>query len=371
MMTNAPSHDNTAPERAMRTRLTCITCAVLLCLGGLTSCSDEPDSTETASTGPPVGGSVPSPVTTAATTTSAPATVPPTSSVPTAGVVTDEIEILPSVDYLDIDEHGVWAKLEPALVYLIDPTTNEITEKIRVEQDRCDGIGVGDGSVWTCSGRDVVRIDPTTGEVVATFPVDKTHTQGELPVAAGKVWILTGDGSSVVPIDTATNTIDTPIPLPARGTDLGAGPSGIWVVSSIDHVVMHIDAETRAVLSSTEVARATDVAVEDDQVWVVAVAETVMIDPVSGAIGRTVPVGGGIWGSVALTKNTVWVRGTTTFVTRIDRATGELVDDENSVVYDEIASRLTSGGDIAVGFGSVWTSAFDDGKLFRISTGEP
>ena len=33
----------------------------------------------------------------------------------------------------------------------------------------------------------------------------------------------------------------------------------------------------------------------------------------------------------------------------------------------EIATRLTSGGDIAVGFGSVWTSAYDDGVLFRLA----
>ena len=48
-----------------------------------------------------------------------------------------------------------------------------------------------------------------------------------------------------------------------------------------------------------------------------------------------------------------------------------MIADENTAEYAEIARRLTSGGDIVAGFGSIWTSAYDDRKLFRISTGEP
>jgi hypothetical protein len=225
--------------------------------------------------------------------------------------------------------------------------------------------------VWACAGTDVVRIDPTTSKVVATFAVNKTYSEGELAVSSGKAWVLTGGGTSLLPIDTATNTPGTPITLPARGTDLGAGPSGIWVVSYLDHVVIHLDPATGTILSTTEVVRATDIAVADDEVWVVAPAETVRIDPATGAIDLTVPAGGGQYGGIALTDDTVWLRTTDTFVTRIGRATGEVIDDENTAVYAEIASRLTSGGDIVTGFGSIWTSAYDDAKLFRISTGEP
>jgi DNA-binding beta-propeller fold protein YncE len=282
-----------------------------------------------------------------------------------------EFEILPSVDWLELDEHGVWAKTEPAQVYLIDPDTNEVSQRIPVGGAPCQGLGVGDGSVWACAGPDIVRIDPTTNEVVATFPVGKIYSQGQLPVSGGKVWVLTGDGSSLLAIDTATNTSGTPITLPARGTDLGAGRSGLWVVSAVDNVVMHVDPATGAVLSTTEATGPLDVDVEDDEVWVVASAETLRIDPSTGAIDLTVAVGGGTTGVIALTDDTAWVRNTETFVTRIDRATGEVIEDENTAVYAEIAGRLTSSGDMVVGFGSIWTSAYDDAKMFRISTGEP
>jgi DNA-binding beta-propeller fold protein YncE len=230
---------------------------------------------------------------------------------------------------------------------------------------------VGDGSVWACAEQGVVRIDPNTKEILATFPVGKTYGQGELAVSSGKVWVLTGDGSSLVPIDTATNTVGTPITLPARGTDLGAGPSGLWIVSSIDNVVMHLDPAAGTVLSTTETPKPMNVAVDDDQVWVGGVVQTVMIDPSTGAIGLTVPVGSGADGGIALTDDTVWLRNTETFVTRIDRATGDVIEDEHTAVYAEIAGRLTSGGDIVAGFGSIWASAYDDAKLFRISIGEP
>lgn len=303
-------------------------------------------------------------------TTSPASTAAPTTSVAAEGVVTDEIDILPSVDWLEVDEHGVWTKLEPALVYLIDPDTNEVSSEVKVGGAQCQGLGVGDGSVWACAGLDVVRIDADTNEVVASFPVGKTFSQGELAVSAGRVWVLTGDGSSLVPIDTTTNALGTPITLPARGTDLGAGPSGVWIVSSVDNVVMHVDTATGTVLSTTETARPVDVAVDDEQVWVVGSAETVMIDPSTGAIDLRVPVGGGSEGGIALTDDTVWVRSTKSFLTRIDRASGAVIDDENTAVYAEIAGRLTSSGDIVAGFGSIWTSAYNDRKLFRISSGD-
>ena len=123
--------------------------------------------------------------------------------------------------------------------------------------------------------------------------------------------------------------------------------------------------------STTELVRQIDVAVEDEEVWVVASAETVKIDPSTGAIDLTVPVGGGSDGGIALTKDKVWLRSTKTFLTRIDRATADVIDDENTAAYAEIAGRLTSGGDIVAGFGSMWTSAYDDRKLFRISAGDP
>ena len=222
-----------------------------------------------------------------------------------------------------------------------------------------------------CARPVIVRIEPITNDMLATFPVNKTYSQGELAVSGGNAWVLTGDGSSLLAIDIETNTPGQPITLPARGTDLAAGQSGIWVVSSIDHVVMHVDPATGVALNTTEVVGPIDVAVEDEEVWVVGSAETVRIDPSTGTIGLTVPVGGGTSGGIALTDDTVWVRNTETFLTRIDRATGDVIEDDNNAVYAEIAGRLTSGGDIVVGFGSIWTSAYDDTKLFRISTGEP
>ena len=351
---------------------------------GATSCSDDTSSGETtvapavtsASASAATASETTPQATSAATTTpSAPttsrvSTPTPTTSLAPAGSVTDEIDIVPSPDWLEVDERGVWAKLDEGSVYLVDPGTNEVSAEIETGGDLCQGLGVGDGSVWSCAGPDVVRIDPATNKVVATISLGKTYTQGELAVSEGKVWVLTGDGSSLVPIDAATDTPGTPIMLPSRGTDLGAGPSGIWVVSSLDNVVMHVDPSTGAVLSTTDVSAPADVAVDGDEVWVVGSAETVRIDASSGAVTLTVPVGGGKEGGIALTESTVWLRSVKTFVTRIDRAAGEVIDDDKTAVYADIAARLTSGGDIVAGFGSIWTSAYDDGKLFRISAGE-
>lgn len=293
------------------------------------------------------------------TTTTAPADA-------TSGSVT-EYDVVPSVDWMEVDDQGLWVRSEPGLVERIDPETGTVAAEIQVGGEPCNAMGVGDGSVWTCAGTDVVRLDPVTLRVTATYPVNKTYSAGEVPVIGGSAWVLVGDGSSLVPIDTATDTVGAPIALPARGTELSGGPTDVWVISGLDDVVMRIDAATGQVTAIVDVPSGpVDAAIDDGEVWVVCSAETVRIDAATGEVAETFPVGGGSTGGVALTDDTVWVRSEAAFVERIDRATGAIVADEHVAEYRSIADRLTSSGDITTGFGAVWTAAYDDAKLFRL-----
>jgi hypothetical protein len=129
-------------------------------------------------------------------------------------------------------------------------------------------------------------------------------------------------------------------------------------VSNVDDAVVHVDLETGRASEPIAVTGPVDVAV-DSEVWVGAAAETIRIEPATGTVGLRVPVGTGDVGALALTPAEVWVRGADPMLTRLDRATGETVDSYNAAV--------TSGGDVVYAFGSIWTSAYDDAKLFRFA----
>ncbi len=277
-----------------------------------------------------------------------------TQALPTEGLIA-AIEVLGGPDWLAVDEHGVWAKLDNGSVVLISPATNAITATVDVGGELCQGLGAGDGSIWACSGSDVAHLDAGHPELLSLMPVGKTYSQGELGVADGQVWVLTGDGSSLLGYLTDTHDLWSRFDLPVRGTDLGVGDAGLWVVSKVDGAVVHVDLSSGRTLDTIELTGPLDVAVDRD-VWVGAASETVRIGA-SGAIDLRIPVGTGGLGSIALTPNEVWIRGTDPVLTRADRATG--------AILAQYPLGVTSAGDTVYGFGSVWTSASDDATVLR------
>ena len=134
-----------------------------------------------------------------ATVVSTTVAVATTEPLPTEGLIA-EIEVLGGPDWLEADEHGVWAKLDNGSVVLIAPATNAIVDTVDVDVggELCQGLGAGDGSIWACSGTEVARIDASHPEVLSVLPVNKAYNQGELGVAEGQLWMLKGDGSTLM-----------------------------------------------------------------------------------------------------------------------------------------------------------------------------
>jgi sugar lactone lactonase YvrE len=265
-------------------------------------------------------------------------------------------------DWLAVDDSGLWIKRDNGTVDRIAPDTGEIDLTVELPGDLCQGLGVGLGAVWACTGNDVARLEPETGEVIATLAVGKTHSQGHLVTASDQLWILIGDGSTLVGVDPESGDPVTTIPLGARGTDLAAGEAGLWVVSQLDGQVLRIDPAGAVAVRATGIDRPIAVAVTD-QVWVGATGGTSRIDPDTGEIQVSSAIGTGLDGGLAIAPDAVWVRNAERFLIRLDPDTGAPVA---GVVAD-----VESSGDIVVAFDSVWTSAFNDAALFRLPIDTP
>ena len=300
---------------------------LLACVGVLaTGCgSGDDDSAATDTAEPSATTTAPSTISSAtvAATTLAVATTQP---LPTEGLIA-EIEVLGGPDWLAVDEHGVWAKDDNGSVVLIDPATNAIVDTVDVDVggELCQGLGAGDGSVWACSGPDVARIDASHPELLSVIPVGKTYTQGNLGVAEGQVWMLIGDGSTMHGYLTDTQDLWSRFALPVRGTDLAVGEAGLWVISTVDDVVIHVDMATGDVLDEIDVQAPVDIVV-DSGVWIGTQTESVRVDVASGTIDLRVPVGTGDDGSIATTPGEVWVQSIDPLMTRIDRVSGAVID---------------------------------------------
>jgi len=265
-------------------------------------------------------------------------------------------------DWMAVDDAGVWVKRDDGTVDRIAPDTGDIDVTAKISAEPCQGLGAGLGAVWACSGSDVVRLDPQSGKVTATLTVGKTFTQGHLVTAFDLLWILTGDGSSLVGVDPGTGHPVTTIPLGARGTDLALGDAGLWVVSQVDGQVLRIDPAGTVAVRATGLDRPVVVAVTD-QVWVGTVRGISRIDPATGEIQVSTDIGVGLEGGLAIAPDGVWVRSADRFLIRLDPDTAEPVIG--------IAADVESSGDIVVAFDSVWTTAYDDAALFRVPIDAP
>jgi hypothetical protein len=304
--------------------------------------------------------------TTASSTTSTTAGPPPTTGVAADGVPVIPVEHhtyerveLQSPDWLAADEQFLYVKLDRGAVVRLDPATLEEQGTTEIGGDLCQGIGVGFGAVWTCRGSDVVRVDPESDEVVATVRVGKADEQGHLATGFGRVWVLVGDGSSLVGIDPETDEADEPIELDVRGSDLAVDGTGVWIASRPDDQVIRLDPATGTVTARVPVAdpQSVDTAAG---IWVGAGQSTVRIDPATMQVVTTVPSGPGGEGGVAADADQVWIRNPDWLLRRANATDG--------VVTEEIAAAdVTSGGSVLVAFDAVWATGFDDGVLYKVT----
>jgi hypothetical protein len=267
-------------------------------------------------------------------------------------------------DWLTALDGFVWVKRADGFVTKIDPASNEPVAEVRADTKSdqfCEGIGSGGGFVWSCSGSDVVRIDPNKVAVVDSFPVGKAFSQGRLVFAAGRIWVLSGANSDqLVGIDAPTGTPGPPLSLPASCTELGAGVDRIWAVCPNANTVLGIDPVAPSVEEELEVASPTVAVGTETDVWIGGADGLVRYDR-DGLDQKVVfpELSPTDEGTVAVSGDDVWVRQPVGFLYRIDAETNTI---EEQILPDE----PLSGGDVLPTAAGLWASAYENNLVLRL-----
>jgi glutamine cyclotransferase len=305
----------------------------------------------------------------AVTTTTGPAPTTTADLGPDADRIEARIELPGGPDAMAVTDDALWVKKDDGVIVRLDPATNEVVAEIEVgdgsPEQLCQGIGIHDGDVWTCVGRDLVHIDPETNEVVGTVPVDRIADQTNLPSAFSAVWALTGDGSTLVGVH-GGGEVGDPIELGLRCTDVAPETEyGLWLSCLPESAAVFVQLDGDVVTHRVHgLPGARAIATTEEYVWVGYDDGIAQIDITTGERLGTVdlPVGpsGDLFGILEGEANPLWVR-TPGFLRRVDPATLQVVD--------EVVIPEESGGSVVVAFGSVWATAYDDAVLYRISCG--
>ena len=189
----------------------------------------------------------------------------------------------------------------------IDPATNETVSTLAVPDGPC-GVTVGFDSVWVSGGtQTVARIDPESGETLATIHVparSMTSRQGRtrcgprtgrtarssrstpkptrsrpptswgpsadgFRIADDAIWVAADRTGEVFRVDPEDGSVVATIKVGTRPNWIALGEDAVWVENTGDGTVMKIDPATNEVVGTFDVGRApVYMAVVDGRLWV-------------------------------------------------------------------------------------------------------
>jgi DNA-binding beta-propeller fold protein YncE len=176
------------------------------------------------------------------------------------------------------------------------------------------------GAIWFSGPSGVIRIDPSTHQVVTTIPAG--IDSAAIASGAGAVWVAQWTDKAVSRINPETNEIAARIPLERQPVGIVAGEGSVWIENE-DNSVSRIDPQTNTVVATIQLERKGRrvVAIGEGSVWVAIEDKrsVVRIDPQTNAVVATIRVGQ-FPGSIAFAGGGVWVADNSG-ITRIDPTT--------------------------------------------------
>jgi branched-chain amino acid transport system substrate-binding protein len=239
-------------------------------------------------------------------------------------------------------------------------------------------IAVGEGAVWALNTEDdtVSRIDPASKRVVKTF--EAAGRPSDLAAGAGAVWVGNGGGryrnftASISRIDPSSAAITRTVTLPnAEGGAAGShnpglpriavGTGAVWAINP-DDTLSRIDPETGRVVAKIDVGTpASTIAAGEEGVWFLSWenSSVTRLDPRTNRVAETIPLGSHTLSGIAVGGGSVWVTAPDEgLLWRIEpepRPSTRTIDVGVGATY------------VAFGDRAAWTGNYVDGVVSRIA----
>ena len=214
---------------------------------------------------------------------------------------------------------AVWVISRENALYKLDPVSGRRLGRIALPMAP-QTVAAGRGAVWVGMIASVpgtpdvlARIDPSTQEITATFPM--TDGIRALVVTPRALWIVHRLAAAVSRFDTSAQARTKRIPIgdnrlaDGRLGDAAYGAGAIWVTSPLEDTVSRIDDRTGAKVSSGVGRSPTGISARGRRIWVTSFIDHTItrIDPkTSRPTGRPVDVPLNPY-RLAVTGDSVWV----------------------------------------------------------------
>jgi TolB protein len=303
-------------------------------------------------------------------------------------------------EFTSIGEPGAWygPSWQPLPAPTATPTPSEPTPPPALSTVALpEGLGasrlaIGEGAVWALASSGeahssvLVRIDPATGEVLATTSLEADPWY--VATGGGAVWVGFPRSSMVQRVDAATNEVTGQIQLPGDGVSaIAADDQAVWVEVIQDRSdlgqqniasLLRIDPQTNQIVATIPLEGMSgyddEIAIGAGAVWVAGVnltgpseeraADLLRIDPTANTISVALSVGAF---SVRTGADAVWVTspadGVNNSLHKPEAWVAQEIDPTTNLVSEPIPLPGNVSGVLAVTADGVWFSGYDDEGL--------
>jgi len=259
---------------------------------------------------------------------------------------------------------AVWAvSAKPYSVRRIDPKTGEIVATIALPGEVCSKPELAFGTLWVpvCSKKPaVLRIDPRTNKVGATVSVGWIAPDGDITSSADSLWVVTANDATLSRINPDTGAVRQRVHVPRGSFNPLYSDGVVWITSADENLLTAIDASSGDVLGSVSVGlKPRFLTAGGGSIWTLNQGDGSVsrIDAKSRKVVATIAAGlQGEGGEICYGADTIWATVFTLPLTRIDPSTDKTVRQWKG-----------PGGDsLGCGADAVWLMDYIRGTLARI-----
>jgi class 3 adenylate cyclase/streptogramin lyase len=158
---------------------------------------------------------------------------------------------------------------ETGEIIRVNGLTDEPPTRLASLAEPPSDLAFGEGSIWVTlpDAGVVLRLDPESGAEQARIDVGSQPMA--VAVGARSVWVACAGDGRLVPVDPSTNKVQSAVEL-TRGIDrIAIGQHAVWVGNVHEETLARIDPVTHQLLSIRPVAHLSDIAAEEQGLWIV------------------------------------------------------------------------------------------------------
>lgn len=286
---------------------------------------------------------------------------------------TDSIPVGRSPNAVAAGFDSIWVLRDGRRIVRIDQTSGRVVARVgvgeRVGGVRPCGITTGAGGVWaTTTNGNLARANPDTNRLAGLIEIGDAAC---VATGAGAVWVTSPTRGILSRVDPETNDVAAEISVGSFPQGVATGAGSVWVASSdppagANGSVSRIAPESNEVMATIPVASLPEYLVAAaGSVWVTGNDGTVRrIDPETNELtvppvrvaagGRTTLAVGGGW----IWATTIQGAGSPGAVVRVDPKTRQVGD--TTVTVGESPLGMAFAG------GALWVANYNDGTVTRL-----